>query len=81
MKYFLIGLILFTIGCNDDELQKVLSLGNEADIECYSGGKLIYKGTSTGKVSSAENSDGYFFKEKGSGLLKEVSGNCVITYQ
>lgn len=51
-----------------------------ANIECYSGGKLIYRGGSIGKPVSEQNSDGYSFREDGSQALIEVSGNCVIRY-
>lgn len=65
----------------DASWSKLESLGNPAHVTCYSGGKLIYDGYSTGKVSSESNSDGYYFRDKKDGLLKEVSGNCVITYE
>ncbi len=40
----------------------------------------MFKGKSTGKVLSEENSDGYFFRDAADGKFKEVSGNCVIGY-
>lgn len=51
-----------------------------ADITCHSGGKVIYQGRSTDKVLSEENSDGYYFVDAADGLLREVSGDCVIVY-
>lgn len=81
MKKICICFLLFGFfGCTDATWDKVANLGNSATIECYSGGKLIYKGESTGKVASESRSDGYFFRELKTGKLKEVSGNCVITY-
>lgn len=81
MKRFLtILFILGTMGCTDATIAKYSNYGNSATIECWSGGTLIYSGKSTGKVLSEANSDGYFFTEAGSGDLKEVSGNCIITY-
>jgi len=75
-----IMLAAMTSGCTDAGWGKLTALGNAADVECYSGGKLIYKGRSTGKVQSEANSDGYYFKDKKDGKVKEVSGNCIITY-
>ena len=72
---------LFLMGCTDAGMARLTSFGNSAHIKCYSGGTLIYEGSSTGKVSSEQNSDGYFFRDKEDGKLKEVSGNCVIEYQ
>ncbi len=36
---------------------------------------------STGKVESSDSSDGYFFVDAKDNKLKEVSGNCIITYE
>lgn len=79
--FLLFGIVLVIGGCTDAHISKLSSLGSSAKIACYSGGKLIYEGISTGKVVSEENSDGYFFKDEKDGKLKEVSGNCVIVYQ
>ncbi len=80
---FLSGVLLFAVfclgGCTDAERAKFGSLGSPHSVECFSGGTLIYKGTATGKVLSEDSSDGYYFTEKESGKLMEVSGNCVIT--
>lgn len=73
--------LLFLIGCTDARMGKFTSLGSSANIKCYSGNKLIYDGVSTGKVSNASESDGYYFIDKADGKLKEVSGNCIIEYQ
>lgn len=76
----LVTLITIT-GCTDAEMGKLSSYGGSARIECYSGTLKIYDGKSTGKVSSAEQSDGYYFVDKADNKLKEISGNCVITYE
>ena len=77
----LVGLLaLSTTACTDAEMAKLTALGDTATIECYSGEKLIFSSKSTGKVSSEPSSDGYFFKDAKDGKLKEVSGNCIITY-
>lgn len=66
------------VSCSDGRMAQFASLGNPGDIVCYSGGKEIYKGRSTGKISTEEGSDGWYFKEEGSGNLIRVSGDCVI---
>ena len=81
MKTFLIVIALLTLSaCTDATMGKFSSLGSSAKVECWSGTTLIYSGHSTGKVSSEANSDGYYFKDKETGNMMEVSGNCVITY-
>jgi hypothetical protein len=79
-KLFLVLVGITMISCTDATLSKITSYGSEANIKCYSGGIVIYEGASTGKVQSEKNSDGYFFKEEGTGRLLEVSGNCIIDY-
>jgi len=76
----LLLLFIGLMGCTEAEMAKIGALGNAAKIKCYSGGVVIYEGRSTGKVSSEANSDGYFFRDADDQRLKEVSGNCVITY-
>lgn len=82
IKNVIIGIaaVVAVTGCTDAGMGKFASLGSSASITCYSGGKLIYEGRSTGKVKSEENSDGYYFVDQSDGKLKEVSGNCIITY-
>lgn len=75
--YLLLFLIIF--GC-DATIGKLASLGKSAEITCYSGNTIIYKGKSSGKVLSEANSDGYYFKDSASGQMMEVCGNCVIKY-
>ncbi|MDJ0726133.1 MAG: hypothetical protein QNJ38_13550 [Prochloraceae cyanobacterium] len=53
----------------------------EASVKCYSGGKIIFDSESDGKVFSEENSDGYVFIDKADKKLKEVSGDCIISYK
>ena len=79
-KLLLLTLPLFLFACTDAQRGKITSLGNSATIECYSGGKLIYSGKSTGKVQSEANSDGYFFRDDKLNKMIEVSGDCIITY-
>lgn len=84
MKFLLsIGLVisLFLTGCTDATIGKLSAYGGSANIKCYSAEKLIFEGTSTGKVTSESSSDGYFFVDAKDNKLKEVSGNCVIEYQ
>ena len=79
---FIVALAILVIGCSDATMGKLTSTltGKGADIKCYSGDKLIYEGRSTGKVSSEAQSDGYFFRDAKDNQLKEVSGNCIISY-
>jgi hypothetical protein len=85
--YMIVGILAIFVaavivaGCTDARMGKITALGNPAHIQCYSGGALIYDGYSTGKVSSEDSSDGYFFKDRDTGKFMMVSGNCVMTYE
>lgn len=78
LKYLIIGLLLLT-GCTDAYTAQWQSIASEHKIELYSGGELVKEWTSTGKVLSEENSDGYYFKDKLTGKLVRVTGDLVIT--
>jgi hypothetical protein len=65
-------------GCTDAEKANWTTLGNAGTVKCYSGGKLIYEGTSTGKIATVTNSDGWQFKDAKTGKFIRVSGDCVI---
>lgn len=81
MKYFFLSAALLVTGCTDATLAKIDALGASGKVQCWSGTLLIYDGESTGKISNSEHSDGYYFMDKATGKLIEVSGNCVIRYQ
>ncbi len=66
-------------GCTDAELSSFDTLSNPEHVQCYSGGKLIYEGDSTGKVLSVEKSDGYYFRDKATQKLVEISADCIFT--
>lgn len=65
-------------GCTDAYVAKMSGYGDHARVTCYSGDRMIFDGCSTGKVASESQSDGYYFNEKTTSKLMEVSGNCVI---
>lgn len=65
-------------GCTDADRARISALGTGGHITCYSGGVVIYKGDATGKIASESQSDGWYFKEKGTDSLVRVSGDCVI---
>ena len=79
MKFFLIAIMfLFFVGCTDAQWSQVKTLGNSGHVRCYSGGKLIYDGWSTGKTSTESQSDGWYLRDKATDKLVRVSGDCLI---
>ena len=65
--------------CTDAFRSKLGGYGDEFKVEMYSGGQKVREWTSSGKVLSEQGSDGYYFNDKDSGKLIEVSGDVVIT--
>ncbi len=65
-------------GCTNADIAQLTALGSPASITCYSGGKVIYKGMSTGKIATESQSDGWYFQDASTHELVRVSGQCVI---
>lgn len=81
MKKLLIYCPLFLIlSCTDAGIAKIGGIRNEFKVELVNcDGSVTRSWISTGKVLSENNSDGYYFVDKVSGKLIEVSGNIIIT--
>lgn len=71
-------LVLLLVGCTNAEMAQYTALGSSAHVLCYSGGKLIYDGYSSGKVLTEKQSDGWYFEDNKTGKLIRVSADCVI---
>lgn len=82
-KILLIGLtLLLIISCTDATRSKIGGIGGEYKVEMIGcDGKIVRSWNSSGKVLSEETTDGYYFKEKETGKLIEVSGSIIITKQ
>lgn len=78
-KIILIGLVLIALNsCTDASIAGVQALGKEHKVTLYSGGVAVKEWTSTGKVMSMTDSDGWKFKNKETGKLVRVGGNVTI---
>ena len=80
-KLLLLPFILFfAFSCSDAQQAKRLGRGSEFRIEMLNcDGAVARSWISTGKVRSEQNSDGYYFMDKATGLLVEVTGSIIIT--
>ena len=76
-----LSVCLFCASCTDAEKAKLTGYGGEYKVEMYSGGQLVRSWVATGKVHSESGSDGYYFNDKVTRKLVEVSGDVVITEQ
>ena len=82
-KGYIIALIIaagLTTSCTDAARSKIGGLGDEFKIEMLGcDGDVVRTWISTGKVRSEQHSDGYYFKDKETGKLVEVTGHLIIT--
>lgn len=76
MKKLLVLVGLLLAGCSDASRAQFGFLGGPADVTCYSGGRVIYVGRSTGKVTSGGY--GLYFQESVSLRVIRVFGACVV---
>ncbi len=76
---FIAVLAIIISSCTDATKAKFTNFGSEFKVEMYSGGVLVKTWISSGKVLSEKGSDGYFFVDKSTNKLVEVSGDVVIT--
>lgn len=75
MKYLLLLLVL--TGCSDAFIGSIASLGEKRSIRCYSGGVLVYEGTTTDKIENEKGSDGYYFTTINGEYIK-ISADCIF---
>jgi hypothetical protein len=78
MKRLAILFLIALAGCTRAQMSQIGALGSPGHITCYSGGKVIYEGDSTGKIATEDRSDGWFFEDAATRRLVRVSGACVI---
>jgi hypothetical protein len=67
--------------CTDAARAKMGALGNDAYLDCFSGGVKVYEGETTGKILETNNSDGFTFVDKKTGGLVQTNAECVIRYK
>ena len=78
--FILFIFVMLFYSCSDAKKAKMGGFGSEFMIEMLNcDGNVSRSWISTGKVSSEEHSDGYYFMEKGTGKLIEVTGPLIIT--
>lgn len=70
--------LLAMASCTDAERASFNALGEEARVVCYSGSKVIFDDTSTGKVAQLDG-DGITFKSKSTGGYVRAFADCIVT--
>ena len=76
-KLLLLSICL--VSCKDATIQQFNSLGSQHKITQYaSDGKIIGEWESTGNINNEHNSDGWYFKDKKTGKLIELTGTLQI---
>jgi hypothetical protein len=65
-------------GCTDSQRANLGALGEEATVTCYSGGAVVFRATSTGKVTT-NRSGGLIFKSRDTGGFVHAYADCIVT--
>lgn len=77
-----IAIVMGSTSCTDATRAKIGGYGDEFKVEMINcDGTVARSWISSGKVQSEKNSDGYYFNDKKTGNLIEVTGRLVITKQ
>jgi len=72
-------MLLSISACTDSAKGRLGAYGESAQINCFSGGKEIYNGKSTGKAKLTKG--GFVkFTELGSNKYIEIAAECVVKY-
>jgi len=72
--------IYLLISCTDAQRSKMGGYGDEFKVELLNcDGTVARQWVSSGKVISEQNSDGYYFSDKKTNTLIEVTGVLIIT--
>jgi hypothetical protein len=77
----LAGLATLLSSCTDATMSKLSAIGSAHRVQCFSGGKVIYDGITTGRIQNEEHSDGYYFEDSQTRKLVQVNGDCLITVE
>lgn len=81
-KVLVVVTIIILTSCTDAERAKLGGYGDEFKVEMLNcDGTVAREWISSGKVQSEANSDGYYFNDKETGKLIEVTGRLIITKQ
>lgn len=83
MKKLILIISVCALGaCTDATRAKIGGYGDEFKIEMINcDGSVVRTWVSSGKVQSEKSSDGYYFNDKKTGNLIEVTGRLIITKQ
>ena len=77
---FISFILFFAFSCSDAQKAKKFGRGSEFRIEMLNcDGTVARSWISTGKVQSGQSSEGYYFMDKATGLLVEVTGSIIIS--
>mgnify|MGYP006866081902 FL=1 len=82
MVALFLAVVMGSTSCTDASRAKLGGYGDEFKVEMLNcDGTVARTWISSGKVKSEANSDGYYFNDKDTGKLIEVTGRLVITKQ
>jgi hypothetical protein len=76
-KIIVIASVLALAGCTDAVRARYSSLGNQADITCFSGGQAVFTDVSSGKIQESDG-EGIGYQSQKTGKYVRVFADCVV---
>lgn len=76
-KIILCAAAIALTGCTDAVRARYASLGNQADVTCYSGGQAVFTDVSTGKIQES-GGEGIGYQSQNSGKYVRVFADCIV---
>lgn len=73
------GLSWLSLSCFGVSIKEAVTVGKDFKVELYSGPEIVRTWTSSGKVLTEQNSDGWRFVDKETKKFVRVTGTLVIT--
>lgn len=74
----IVSATLFATGCTDAQISNLTSLGDKFVVTMWGQNGPVKTWTSTGKVLTEQNSDGWCFRDSATGRFVRVSGNVSV---
>lgn len=77
--FAVLAVVLILASCSDASLDKATRFNEPQEITCYSGGQVVFKDVSTGRVEESRGGAGLYYRSKNTGELVQLYLDCLYT--
>lgn len=75
----IVAIVFLLASCSDASLDKATRFNEPQEITCYSGGQVVFKDISTGRVEESRGGAGLYYRSKNTGELVQLYLDCLYT--